>query len=379
MIMIIVSIYSLLRGGGLAETPVARFALAPSRPAVHSVPPSRMRSAVWLAWLCACLSACGQTSAPDVVVYTSRQEHLVKPLFDAWERETGQRVAYLTGKAGPLIAKLRAEGEGTAADMLFTVDVGMLWNAAEQGLLRPLSDPQIAAAIPAHLRDTEGRWIGLSVRARAIVYASERVDAARLSTYRALGEPAWHGRLCLRTGKSVYNRSLVAMLIARRGEAEAERVARAWVANLAAAPFASDTQAMQAVIAGQCDVTIVNSYYFGRLQRERQRRGEDLALAIFWPDQAAGEHGVHINVSGAGVTRWAPHPEAAAALLRWLTGSAAQRMLAAANLEYPAADGAERDPLVRAWGAFRADRRHLSVAGARQGDAVRLMDRAGWR
>ena len=347
---------------------------------MHSAPCRRVPRAAWPALAALGALACAERApAPDVVVYTSRQEHLVKPLFDAFERQTGRRVAYLSGKAAPLIEKLRAEAQSTSADLLLTVDVGMLWNAADQGLLREFSAPWLAEAIPAHLRDARGRWIGLSVRARAIAYARERVDRSALSTYRALGAPRWRGRLCLRTGKSAYNRSLVAMLIARLGEAAAERAVRAWVANLAQAPFASDVQALRALLAGACDVTVVNSYYFARLERESRLASEPFPLAIFWPDQGDGEHGAHVNVSGAGITRHAPRPEAAAALLRWLSGVDAQRMLAAGNLEYPANPAAAVDPALAAWGAFRADQRHLSAAGRLQPDAVRLMDRAGYR
>ncbi len=352
--------------------------MSPVSPTSPTSPTARRVAAAALLSSAACMAACGApVDVPDVVVYTSRQENLVKPLFDAWQQQTGQRIAVLSNKAAPLIAKLVAEGENTPADLLLTVDVGMLWHAAGQGVLRPLFDPAIDLAIPEQLRDPEGQWVGLSVRARAIVYAPERARAEQLSTYRALGDAPWRGRLCLRTGKSVYNRSLVAMLIARWGEAEAERVVRAWVANLAVPPLASDTQALQAVAAGQCDLTVVNSYYFGRWQR--RQHDEPSVLAIFWPGQADGEAGVHINISGAGVTRYAPHPQAATELLRWLASPAAQAILAADNLEYPANPAAAIDPQLRTWGDFRPDPRRLVTAGRLQADAVRLMDRAGYR
>ena len=208
-------------------------------------------------------------SAKEVVVYSARNEHLIKPLFDRYTRETGVEIRYITDKAGPLMQRLRAEGKRTPADMLITVDAGNLWHAAQSGVLASVDSAVLNANIPAHLRDSEGRWFGLSERARTIVYSTERVKPGELSSYEDLAEPKWKGRLCLRTSKKVYNQSLVATLIARHGEKQAEQIVRGWVDNLATAPFSNDTKAMQAVAAGQCDVTIVNTYYFGRLQAEQ--------------------------------------------------------------------------------------------------------------
>lgn len=180
-------------------------------------------------------------------------------------------------------------------------------------------------------------------------------------------------RLCLRTSKKVYNQSLVATLIARLGEQNAEQIVRGWVTNLATAPFANDTKAMQAVAAGQCDVTVVNTYYFGRLQKENP----DIKLAIFWPNQDSS--GVHINVSGAGVTRHAKHPDEARRLLEWLSSEEAQADFAGLNMEYPVNSKVAVDPLVASWGSFKADALHVNEAGRLQADAIRLMDRAGYR
>lgn len=173
--------------------------------------------------------------ADEVVVYSSRKEHLIKPLFDRYMRETGVKITWLTDKAGPLIQRLKAEGRRTPADLLLTVDAGNLWAAAEQGVLRAIDSPVLERDVPAHLRDPEGRWFGLSKRARTIVYSTERVRPSEITTYEDLADPKWKGRLCLRTSKKVYNQSLVASLIAHHGEAEAERIVRGWVANLAAA------------------------------------------------------------------------------------------------------------------------------------------------
>jgi iron(III) transport system substrate-binding protein len=317
----------------------------------------------------------GEGADGEVVVYSARKEHLIKPLFDAYTAKTGVRVRYITDKAGPLLARLKAEGRRSPADLLLTVDAGNLWHAAEEGVLQPVDSAVLRKNIPAHLRDPQDRWFGLSVRARTIVYNTDKVRPAELSTYEALADPKWKGRLCLRTSKKVYNQSLVAMLIARLGEARAEEVVRGWVANLAAPPFSNDTKALEAVAAGRCDVTIVNTYYFGRLMKKKP----GLPLAIFWPNQGEGEGGVHVNVSGGGVTAHAPRRDAAVALLEWLSGPEAQRMFAGLNMEYPANPAVDPDPAVAAWGEFRADPANLAKAGELQARAVMLMDRAGWR
>lgn len=309
----------------------------------------------------------------EVVVYSARNEHLIQPLFEEFTRETGVEVKFITDKAGVLVQRLKTEGARTPADVLITVDAGNLWYASEQGLLRKVHSKTLEANVPEHLRDPAGSWFGLSVRARTIVYSTERVDPARLSTYEALGDPAWKGRLLLRTSKKVYNQSLVAMLIAEHGVESAETIVRSWVDNLAADPFSSDTKVMEAIVAGQGDVGIVNSYYFGRLVK----KDPDLPLAIFWPGQNTG--GVHVNVSGAGVTKHARHPEEAVQLLEWLSSGSAQKIFAQANMEFPANPAVDPDPLVASWGSFKQSTMNLAQAGELQAEAIRLMDRAHYR
>jgi iron(III) transport system substrate-binding protein len=229
--------------------------------------------------------------------------------------------------------------------------------------------------VPANLRDPGNRWFGLSLRARTIVYSTERVKPQDLSSYAALGGDTWKGRLLLRTSKKVYNQSLVAMMIAEYGEERAEQIVRSWVANLATEPFSNDTQAMEAIVAGQGDVAIVNTYYFGRLLREQP----DLKLALFWPNQSQAGSGVHVNVSGAGVTRHAKHAEEAIAFLEWLSSEQAQNLFADANLEYPVNPKVAANAEVAAWGEFTPSPFNLSQAGELQARAIRLMDRAGYR
>lgn len=331
-----------------------------------------MRQASFFAVFLLSLTSCAPGPG-EVVVYSARAEHLIEPLFERFEAETGIQVSWITDKEGPLLERLRAEGEQTPADLLLTVDAGNLWLAAERELLRRVDSAVLAANVPAHLRDPGNRWVGLSVRARTIAYSTERVARADLSTYAALAEPQWRGRVCLRTSAKVYNQSLVAMMIAERGVEETEATVRGWVANLAAPVFASDTQVLEAIAAGQCDVGIVNTYYFGRLARERDK----LPVALFWPDQAGA--GVHVNVSGAGVVRAGDNPGGATRLLEWLSSPAAQSRFAALNLEYPVNPAVQPDPEVAAWGEFKPNFINVSRAGELQASAVRLMDRAGYR
>ncbi|KYZ86929.1 Fe(3+) ABC transporter substrate-binding protein [Alcanivorax sp. KX64203] len=321
------------------------------------------------------VAACSEQPEPkdEVVVYTSRNDELIKPVFDAYTAQTGVSIRYITDNAGALAARLKAEGEQSPADLLVTVDAGNLWQATQENLLQPVESTVLEGNVPEHLRDEQGRWFGLTQRARTIVYSTERVRPSELSSYEALADEQWKGRLCLRTSKKVYNQSLVATMIERLGEEEAERVVRGWVDNLATDVFANDNAVMEAIIAGQCDVGIVNTYYFGRLQRDNPQ----LPLKLFWANQDSS--GTHVNISGGGVTRNAPNREAAVALLEWMSKPEAQKLLADGNLEYPASSGVEAAEQVKAWGDFKADDLNVSVAGSRQVEAVKLMDRAGYR
>ena len=311
--------------------------------------------------------------AAELVVYTERREPLVKPLFERYERETGTKIRVLSDGAPVLIERLAAEGANTRADVFMAVDAGNLWQAAERGLLAPLASPKLEAAIPAHLRDPQGRWFALSQRARTIVHSTERVPAASLSSYEDLADPRWKGRLCLRSSKKVYNQSLVATMIERLGAERTEAIVRGWVANLATAPFADDTQLAKAIAAGQCDVGIINTYYLGRLQADEP----GFPVQVFWADQDGA--GAHVNVSGAGVVAASKNKAAAQAFLEWLASEGVQADFASINYEFPAREGTALDPVVAAWGPFKPNLVNVAVAGQRQAEAVRLMDRAGWR
>lgn len=328
-----------------------------------------------VAWLGGCLLALALTPAwaEEVVIYSARKDHLIKPLLDAYKAKTGVETRFLTDDAAPLLARLKAEGANTPADMLLTVDVGNLWHAAREGVLAPVTSAVLDKNVPANLRDPGKQWHGLTKRARTIVYHTERVKPGDLSTYENLADAGWKGRLCLRSSKKVYNQSLVAMFIAHGGMAKTEGMVKGWVDNLAQEPFANDTKVMEAMVAGQCDVGIVNTYYYGELMVKTP----GLPLALFWPDQQG--HGVHINISGAGVTTHAKHPEAAVKLLEWFSGDEAQRMFADLNKEYPVNSAVPVTAEVAAWGEFKGDEGQIALAGEHQAEAVMLMDRVGYK
>ena len=318
-------------------------------------------------------SAVAASSNDSLTVYSTRKEHLIEPLFDAFTKKTGIKVSYLTGKGGALIERIKLEGKRTKADIFMTVDAGNLWYAATQNLFQPVESEIIETNIPAHLRDPEGLWTGLSVRARTIIYSTERVNPDELSTYQDLANKKWEGRLCLRTSKKVYTKSLVSSLIYHDGLEKTTDIVRGWIDNLAATPHAEDVHIMTSILAGQCDVGIVNSYYFGRLQAE----DPNVALKLFWANQDST--GTHVNVSGAGVTKHSKNPESAIKLLEFLTSIEAQKIYVELNKEYPASQKIKADNLIALWGDFNQDKMNLSVAGKNQADSVSLMQREGYR
>lgn len=313
------------------------------------------------------------SQAESLTIYSARTEALLKPILEAYKKETGVEIKVFNDKEGVLLERLKAEKENTPADLLITVDAGNLWLAAKEGVLRPVKSEALNAAIPSHLRDPGNQWFGLSVRARTIFFSKARVNPASLSSYEDLASPKWKGKLCLRTAKKVYNQSLVATLISEHGEAKTEQIVKGWVNNLATDPFPDDTKMLEAIAAGQCDVGLANTYYYGRLIDSNPT----FPVGIFWANQKTS--GVHVNVSGAGITRYAKNPAGAQKLLEWLASPKAQNLFADNNMEFPANPAVKPDPKVAAWGNFKANLINMSKAGELQAEAVKLMDRAGYR
>ncbi|MFW7381575.1 MAG: extracellular solute-binding protein [Oligoflexus sp.] len=309
----------------------------------------------------------------DIVVYSARNEHLIKPLFDAYEKKHDVNIRYVTDQAPALLERLKAEGKRSPADILYTVDAGNLWQATEAELLQPIDSKTLQEKIPEHLRDEKNRWFGLSIRARTIVYHPGKVKIEDLKNYQDLADKKWKGRLCLRTSQKVYNQSLVAMMIDEYGVEKTEKTVKSWVDNLATKVFSNDTAVIQAVESGQCDVGLVNSYYYAQLLAENPK----LQAKLFWPSKGNG--GTHVNISGAGVTKYAKNKEAAVALLEWLVSAEAQKILAETNYEFPVVEGTPLAGIVKSWGKIDHAAGHLTKAGELQAEAVKLMDRAGYR
>jgi iron(III) transport system substrate-binding protein len=307
----------------------------------------------------------------EVVVYSARH-YGEEAAFKAFTKKTGVQVRVFSGNTGELFERLKAEGERSPADVLLTVDAGNLWNAARAGLLSRVESSELLANIPPHLRDPEQRWFGLTVRARTIVYHTGRVKPSDLSTYEALGDPRWQGRLCLRSSGYIYNQSMLATMIRRHGEPRTEEIVRGWVRNRPTL-IAGDTKIVEAIAAGQCDVGIVNHYYLARLLA----KDPTLPVGIFWANQRTT--GTHVNVSGAGVTAHAKHRASAVALLESLSSPEAQQTFADLAFEYPANPKAVVNPLVARWGRFKQDDVNVATAGEYQPAATRLADRTGYR
>ena len=318
--------------------------------------------------------------AEDTVnIYSARKEALILPLLQRFEAETGIGFRLVTGKADGLLKRIEIEGEATPADVFITVDAGRLQRAKAAGILQAIDNPVLNETIPPHLRDQDNQWFGLSRRARVIFFARDRVDPAELSTYEALADEKWRGRLCIRSSGNVYNQSLVASMIEHLGEERTEQWARGLVANFARKPGGGDTDQLHAVAAGQCDITLVNTYYFGRLlnsEKEKDRAAAE-RIGVFWPNQE--DRGAHVNVSGAGIILHARNRAAAEALLEFLVTPESQSWYAEVNNEYPVVPGAPISDTLRSLGEFKADTLNLTVLGEQNRAALQLMDRAGWR
>ena len=315
----------------------------------------------------------------EVNLYSARKEALIKPIVDRFSEQTGIKVNLITGKADALLQRIKSEGRNTHADVFITTDAGRLYRAKQAGVLQPTQSDILNQVIPANFRDPEGYWYGLSMRARPIFYVKDRVKPEELSTYEALAEPKFNKRICIRSSNNIYNQSLVASMIAANGVEKTQQWANAFVKNLAIKPKGGDRDQIRAAAAGQCDIAIANTYYYGKMinGKKADQKKAAQAVAIFWPNQQ--DRGTHVNVSGAGVTRYAQHPENAKKLLEFLASKEAQRWYADINYEYPVRTDVEPSALLKSWGSFKADSINLDQLGVNNAEAVKIMDRAGWK
>ena len=317
--------------------------------------------------------------AEEVNVYSAREEQLIKPLLDAFSKDTGIKVNLVTGDDDPLLERLKREGANSPADVLITADAGRLYRATQNGSLQAIQSATLNQAVPANLRDPENRWFGLTYRARVIFYNKDKVKPTELSTYEALADPQWHGRVCVRSSNSIYNQSLLASMIQADGIAQAENWAKGLVNNFARAPSGGDRDQIKAVAAGQCDVALANTYYYAQMLygKDASQKAAASKVGLFWPNQ--NNRGTHINVSGAGVTTSAKNKENAVKLLEYMVLDDAQRWYSSTNGEFPVKPGITASPELQSWGNFKRDPVNLSVLGKNNAQAVMLMDKAGWQ
>tara|TARA_B100000768_G_scaffold70918_1_gene67999 strand:+ start:2448 stop:3482 length:1035 start_codon:yes stop_codon:yes gene_type:complete len=318
-------------------------------------------------------------TSSELNIYSARKEALIKPLLDRFSEATGTQINLVTGKGDALLTRLQSEGINSPADLLLTVDAGRLYRAQQAGVLQPMISERLNAAIPQHLRSTDDQWFGLSVRARVIVYAKDRVGVKQLSNYEALAEPRWRGKVCVRSSSNIYNQSLVASMLATEGMQHTETWLEGLVANFARTPAGGDRDQIKAVAAGLCDVAIVNSYYLGGMLRSSDPAQLKAAssVGLFWPNQDG--RGTHINISGAGVTRSSQNPELAAQLIAFLASDESQRWYAEMNNEFPVRADIEVSETLRTWGGFDADQLNVTELGRNNANAIMAMDRAGWK
>ena len=329
------------------------------------------------------IAACGRQESPDAQVlnvYSARHYQSDDALYEDFTRETGIEVRRIEGNDDALIERMSQEGDASPADVLITVDAGRLWRAEQAGLFQAVESPVLVERIPAHLRDPEGHWFGFSTRARILFYNKDRIDPAGLDAYEDLADPKWKGEVCARSGGNIYNLSLMASMIAHHGVEKAEEWARGVVANFARDPQGGDTDQIKAVAAGECGIAIANSYYFARLMNSQDPADQAVVAGVGWVFPNQDGRGTHVNVSGAGEAKHAPHPAAALAFLEFLSSPETQTRFAQANNEYPVVEGAALDnPALETLGDFRRDELDAALYGEHQAEAQMALDRAGWK
>ncbi|MCV2885567.1 Fe(3+) ABC transporter substrate-binding protein [Aestuariibacter sp. AA17] len=327
----------------------------------------------------AMLSTSFVSQADEVNVYSARKEALIKPVLDKFSKDTGIKVNLVTGKADALISRLNSEGQLSPADVLLTTDVGRLVRAKTQGVTQAIESEVLEGAIPAHFQDDDNHWFALTVRARPIMYSPERVDPKELSTIEALTDKKWKGRICIRSSSNIYNQSMVAAMIEQQGEAKVEAWAKDFVKNFARPPKGGDRDQIKAVVAGQCDIAIANTYYLGGMLESADSKEKAIAqqVNVFWPNQT--DRGAHINISGAAVTAHAPNKTQAVKLIEYLARKDSQQWYASTNHEYPVLEGVEHSDTLKGFGQFKAETIPLYRVGELNAEAVKVMDKAGWK
>jgi len=325
----------------------------------------------------ATLIAAAAASAQGVVnLYSSRHYEVDGKLFESFTKQTGVKVNVVQAGGGELIARIEREGANSPADLFFTADAAVIGQAHLRGLLQPVKSAALESAIPANLREQDGNWFGLTMRARVIMYHKDRVKPEQLSTYEDLADPKWKGKILIRSSTNSYNQSLAASLMDAIGVPATEAWAKGVAANMARAPKGGDRDQISALLAGEGDLAVSNTYYLGHMITGG-KPGQFDKVGVFIPNQ--NNRGTHVNVSGGGVTKHAPNRANAVKLLEFLVTPESQKVFAEANFEYPVRAGVEVSSIVKGFGDFKADKLNVSVLAKNNAEAVKLLDRAGWK
>lgn len=320
-------------------------------------------------------------SAQELNLYSARHYDTDRALYDDFTKQTGIRVRLIEGDADQLIERIRNEGANSPADVLITVDAARLQRAKEAGILGPTRSEVLESRIPANLRDPDGLWFGISMRARVVMYDTQKGKPEGLARYEDLADPRFKGQICVRSSNHPYNISLVGSILAANGPEKTEAWVRGLVANFARPPQGGDTPQFTAIPAGQCGIAIANTYYLARFRGSSKPEEKAVGdrLGVIFPNQAAGDRGAHVNISGAAVAKNAPNRDAAVKFLEYLTTPSAQRYFALGNFEYPVVADVEIAPALASFGTFRPDQLNASVFAANSAQALQIMQRAGWR
>lgn len=318
-----------------------------------------------------------QTSTLNL--YSARHYNTDEALYGNFADLTGIKINRVDAEPDPLVERLRAEGDKSPCDVFITTDAGRIERARQMGLLQAASSNLLDAAVPAHLRDPDGTWFGFSKRARVILYSKAKVQPSEVPTYEGLADPKWKGRLLVRTSGHIYNQSLTGSLIAALGPEKTEAWAKGIAANLARAPRGGDTDQIKAVAAGEADICLANTYYFANLLRSKKPEDRELAakVGVVFPNQA--DRGTHVNISGGAVAKYAPNKQAAVKFLEYLVSVQAQRYFAEGNSEYPVVASVELSPELKSLGTFKEDQLNARVYAQNNAEALKIMDRAGWK
>ena len=325
--------------------------------------------------------ACSPSLFADGVVnvYTARHYEADNALYELFQKQTGVTVNAISANAPELIERIKREGEATEADLFITVDGGVLHTAKESGILQPVASETILKNVPQSLRDKDNHWVGLTTRARIIVYSKDRVKPESLSTYEDLASPAWKGKMVARSSTSLYDQSLLASLIVFDGEKAAADWVKGVVANFARPPKGNDRDQAKDIVAGLADVALMNTYYLGQLLNSKDPEEVKVgqSVGVFFPNQATT--GTHVNVSGVGLTKFAKNKDNAIKFIEFLTGVEAQGLLSQGNYEYPANPQAPKHPLLESFGDFKAQAIDFSALCENNPKAVELFAEGGWK